>query len=353
VEAARKPAGGEAEVAAPTAADLSGAPASLLVEALTPARVLALQRTAGNRLVTQWLQGNTLARDPVTAEADEAKKKQHSFKFPWAGAPAGFVKDYLDEHADGVAVNLFTGTLYIALDTGVDVEIPLASVQGSVADLTPMLTVHPSLAVAQRFKPELRAEMETRGMHPCLFYRGQGNVIWPTIISEETLPRVMATYPAALEAARADVKATQDTFVDLLLWYVGARLPIRTQRAPLLPGAGKVAPAVKAAFDAGKLADELLSATSSLKAPGRMMLEAAKRLSAMENLTAVQKVSVIESFFQRIGFAISKAGVVDEGASFVMYSEDSRYAFRFVKDGGKILYAKFDMAAMNYVWTAL
>jgi hypothetical protein len=45
--------------------------------------------------------------------------------------------------------------------------------------------------------------------------------------------------------------------------------------------------------------------------------------------------------------------VVDEGARLIMYSEDSRYAFAFLKDSGEILYGKFNLETLQYVWSAL
>jgi hypothetical protein len=83
------------------------------------------------------------------------------------------------------------------------------------------------------------------------------------------------------------------------------------------------------------------------------MLAAARQLSALHGLAVGQKVEVMLAFFQRIGFAISKTGVVDDGARLIMYSEDSRYAFAFLKESAEILYGKFDMAEAEYVWQIL
>ena len=82
-------------------------------------------------------------------------------------------------------------------------------------------------------------------------------------------------------------------------------------------------------------------------------MAAARQLSGTGGLSAAQKVEGMLSFFRSIGFAIGKAGVVDDGARLIMYSEDSIYAFAFLKDTGKMLYGKFNLQAREYVWRAL
>ena len=114
----------------------------------------------------------------------------------------------------------------------------------------------------------------------------------------------------------------------------------------------KAGAAANAVFDAGKVAEELVTATKSLGNPGKIMLEAIKRLAGMNELAAGQKVSVTLEFFKRIGFVI-KGGVQDMGEYMIMYSEKSGYAFKFVKATGEIIYGKFDMAKLEYIWTIL
>jgi hypothetical protein len=108
-----------------------------------------------------------------------------------------------------------------------------------------------------------------------------------------------------------------------------------------------------AEFNAARVAEELVASTTSLAHGGQKMLAAARELSALEGLSAAQKAEAMLQFLDRIGFAIGKQGVVDEGARLVMYAEDSRYALAFIKDSGKILYGKFDMQAMEYIWNVI
>jgi hypothetical protein len=120
-----------------------------------------------------------------------------------------------------------------------------------------------------------------------------------------------------------------------------------------LVAAGTEGAAVSAAFNAVKVADELVSATEAIANPGAKLVQAARSLSQMTEVAAPQKVEVILEFIKRIGFAISKEGVVDEGAAFLMKAENGRAAFRFIKATAKILYGKFDMTKMDYIWTEL
>jgi hypothetical protein len=115
----------------------------------------------------------------------------------------------------------------------------------------------------------------------------------------------------------------------------GSRL---TSRAAMR-AAARTAGAAEA-FDAAKVAEELYAGVKALGNPGRMMLEAAKRLSGTGGLSAAEKAKVILEFFKRIGFGISKEGVVDTGDYIIMKSEDARYAFKFIKSTGKIIYGK-------------
>jgi hypothetical protein len=191
------------------------------------------------------------------------------------------------------------------------------------------------------------------------FYLRDG-IIFPTVLSDTTIPKVMALVRARREQDIKDAEATRDTAIAIALWYAGARFPIKTGKgggaAPtkeVVKETGKGAGAVKAVFDAAKVADELLAATKTIANAGQRMLAAARQLSRMRDLSAAQKVEVMLEFFKRINFAISKAGVADEGAQLVMYSEDSRYAFAFIKETGEILYGKFNMETLKYVWEIL
>ena len=64
-------------------------------------------------------------------------------------------------------------------------------------------------------------------------------------------------------------------------------------------------------------------------------------------------VEGVLAFFRRINFIINKEGLVDEGLYLIMKSDDAKYAFRFVKSSGEILYGRFNFQTLEYVWEAL
>ncbi len=83
------------------------------------------------------------------------------------------------------------------------------------------------------------------------YYIGPGGYIYPTIISDTTAPALCAALRKALELERSDAKAAEKTSIELLLWYVGARFPLKTGTAPPRAAAG---PAARAAAGGGEKA---------------------------------------------------------------------------------------------------
>jgi hypothetical protein len=80
------------------------------------------------------------------------------------------------------------------------------------------------------------------------YYVGPGRYIYPTIISDTTAPRLCAAFRARAELERTDAKAAEKTSIDLLLWYVGARFPLKPGSAP-----SAAAPALRAGGEKGAL----------------------------------------------------------------------------------------------------
>jgi LysM repeat protein len=58
------------------------------------------------------------------------------------------------------------------------------------------------------------------------YYSTQDGVILPTIVSDTTAPRLSKALRQAVTDEKADAKAASNLAVNLLLWYVGARLPV-------------------------------------------------------------------------------------------------------------------------------
>ena len=87
------------------------------------------------------------------------------------------------------------------------------------------------------------------------YYLGAGGHIWPTRLSTTTAPWLCESLRKAIEVERADARAAENLGWDLLLWYVGARFPVKAGTGPSKPpsmeSAGASAAAAKLA-GAGK-----------------------------------------------------------------------------------------------------
>jgi hypothetical protein len=184
---------------------------------------------------------------------------------------------------------------------------------------------------------------------PNYAYYVRDGIIFPTVLSETTIPNLMPAIRQKLEQDRQDLQATGELFKEILWWYVALRIPIRARDGSkeVVKEVGKGGAAAKAAFDAGKVANELLSATKSITNAVQRMLAAAKTLSGMRGLTAAQKVQVMQRFLKDIDYTFR---VVDEGARIVMYAEKEGRAFAFIKDTTEILFGKLNTQTLQYVW---
>jgi hypothetical protein len=226
-------------------------------------------------------------------------------------------------------------------------------------------TVYRSRRVAEEVLVELNRQPPAPGTTFVTYYLRDG-VIFPTTLSASTLPILTDNLRRKRAQDRADVAATGELARQVMWWYVGARLGIRPVggggaagapaaaggRVPQAAAGGGAAAGGAAAFRAAAVAEELFTSTASIANNGQRMIAAIRQLAGM-GLTAAQKAEVTLEFFRRIGFSTSAAGLVDEGAWLVMHSEDSRFAFRFIKATGEIMYGRFDTAAMDYVWRVL
>jgi hypothetical protein len=83
-----------------------------------------------------------------------------------------------------------------------------------------------ALAMAQKVKSEWGITNTL-----CSFYYGPGGLIWPIIINDQTMPRIVTTYRRALEAERSFIHSTAEAFTDVLVWYIGARNPVRISKS--------------------------------------------------------------------------------------------------------------------------
>lgn len=201
---------------------------------------------------------------PVTPAAVPAAPQQAlaDRRFPFPGMSKKTISDYIDEHVTAVAVNLWRGSsglVYLTLDIAKDpLVVELNRFKPGTVDLLPFITDAPTLteALAQvddQYGLSFFEEAVRDGRMPCVFYRGPVGLLWPSWLNEQTMPRT-TPYVRYLEAAgREEAGEIAKFFGDLLLWYVGARFPIRT-KDPLgaAPAAATLAEDAKAAQQLAK-----------------------------------------------------------------------------------------------------
>lgn len=130
-------------------------------------------------------------------------------------------------------MNLLEGAAFLSIAGEAEpIEVPLDELQDEEVELLPIFPAAGSRDAAwATVSPELREAIARRGMVPCVFFRGPSGLIWPSLLNKQTAPRLMVVYAKAVQAARADAAATADGFANLLLWYVGARYPVRVRGA--------------------------------------------------------------------------------------------------------------------------
>lgn len=143
-------------------------------------------------------------------------------------APSGFINKYIDEQVAAVSVSLMRNMVFLKLN-GDEIQVPLSLFRNIniTYDLIPIFPAFDSMSEAVTEAQKFQSEAANRAIANrfCSFYYGSGGLIWPTIINDQTMPRVVTTYRYALEGERSAMKSTSEAFVDLLWWYIGARFP--------------------------------------------------------------------------------------------------------------------------------
>ncbi len=153
----------------------------------------------------------------------------------FAGFSEQEIRDYVDERVAVLAINRLTRRAVLTLEVEAGgirrVEIPLTALDPHDRQIVPIVPVYADEAGARRALVDYRY-MDEYGRLPVVFYRDDKGVIWPTAFNPQTAPRMMAVYQRAMDAARADERATRDAFVELGLWYMGARVPAQVRANP-------------------------------------------------------------------------------------------------------------------------
>jgi hypothetical protein len=255
----------------------------------------ARRAVAGNRVDLIALTRSprsTLQRQPATAAPTNQPAPKQVNRFPFAGLST---KDYVDEHVTAVGINLYIGkgVVYLTLDNVKDpVAVDFPEFQAGTVDLAPLVPDKPTLAEARAApNPDLVKALVDRGMVPCFFYRRAAGLIWPSLLNEQTMPRTMPYLRQVEAAARKDARETAKTFTHLLIWYIGARFPIRTKAptatAPVAPPAA--APAGAAAELTSAEAGQIIGWGTGQTAEAVAQTQAATRALTTEAIKGMIK----------------------------------------------------------------
>jgi hypothetical protein len=102
------------------------------------------------------------------------------------------------------------------------------------------------------------------------YYKTGEGIVFPTILSDSTAPSLCKALRQAVEGEKGDAKAAAKLGVDLALWYIGARLPVKAGEGPpakgLSQGTADAAEAALAGFS-GVEKGIIVEVRAMLKAP--------------------------------------------------------------------------------------
>lgn len=194
-------------------------------------------------------------------------------------------------------------------------------------------------------------------------HAGPGNRIFPRELNSRTLPNLWRVRQEAInrmEEYNYQFMLAAMPAVIFIITMAGTATMVRPTprsavttriRQRIMLGY-RTAPVAGSVFNAATVADELFNSVANVTGNGQKMLAAARQLSSMSNLTAAQKVEVILTFFNRIGFATQ--GTATQTAGYIqLISEDGKYIFQFLKDTGIIRYGRINLQTGQWTWITL
>lgn len=113
--------------------------------------------------------------------------------------------------------------------------------------------------------------------NPYAYYIGDAGLIFPTIISDSTTPRLCKALRHAVEDERKTAQAAEKLAIQLLIWYVGARLPVKSAAEPIAAKTGAAATDALAGFSAAERT-VIGEAKQILSSPEMMQIRQAQAL---------------------------------------------------------------------------
>jgi len=319
------------------------------------AAIAAQRAAAGDRVdlarLTQAPR-SALQRQPAPSAAANAPPAKDVNRFPFPGL---LTKDYVDQHVTGVGLNLYIGkgVIYLALDNVTDpVQVDFTEFQSGTVDLAPFVPDKPTLAEAQAMPtPDLVKALVDRGMVPCFFYRRSAGLIWPSLLNEQTMPRTLPYLRQVEAAARKEAKETAKFFTEVLMWYIGARFPVKTK----VPTAAAPAAALsEEATAAQQLAKEMAKKQGKVvvNLGGTGEVADAINVNPLKDQAVKSIPNLVKAGGERVG-TLFQPGSVDSIVSNnivrgqLKWTEAAKGAFTALKSGGKVSIAPYagDLAA--------
>lgn len=168
------------------------------------------------------------------------------------------------------------------------------------------------------------------------YYIGPGGLIYPTIISDTTAPQLCTAMRKAADQERADARVAEKTSTDLLLWYVGARFPMKTSspssgQAAVRTGAG--VPTVARAAGGGSTITFVEIGAGDLKASIDMARKSVGRVIAVDpavpSTEAIRELEAAGGSFVRGTAADVGAGTADHVIQY--------FPWRISGTGGRVI----------------
>jgi hypothetical protein len=109
------------------------------------------------------------------------------------------------------------------------------------------------------------------------YYKTGDGLVYPTILSDSTAPSLCKALRQAVANERANARAAEGLSKNLLLWYVGARFPMKPGGGPAAEGVAAVADTTLAGFSATEKGI-ILEVRAFLKSPQIAQIRQAQAL---------------------------------------------------------------------------
>jgi hypothetical protein len=151
--------------------------------------------------------------------------------------------------------------------------------------------IYKSRVVAEAVVADLTKESPNT---PVFTYYLQDGIIFPTILSDTTIPNMLPFIRQKREQDLADIQATADLAKAVAVWYIGARFPIKISSGGTLAGAGGKEAAKQLEKEAAKQTEKEAAKELEKEAAKQTEKEAAKQTEKEATKQAVKRVPQVQ-----------------------------------------------------------